>query len=271
MPSSTRGRWPASASCSASSKSRPQEDLDRALAGPADHPRDGRRGEDRGAAGLRVHDVRRRPRRGPPRQRLAADRPSPSAASPRSGRCRRHRPGARGRRRRRPSPCTRACAARNSGSSGGARRPSPRTKQRRSARRGRSCRRCRRASAARRTGRRTAASSGAGRPGPRPSRRPSRSTCCGCCRRRAERVVELGVGEAARVVRRGEREEGGLTAGELEQRRPHPASVADLEERVLLAQERGVADALERAVVCPARSAGRAGRCACHRARRTRR
>ena len=41
-----------------------------------------------------------------------------------------------------------------------------------------------------------------------------------------ERVVELRVGEAARVVRGGEGEEGRLAAGELEQRRTHPRSVA---------------------------------------------
>jgi hypothetical protein len=35
-----------------------------------------------------------------------------------------------------------------------------------------------------------------------------------------ERVVQLGVGEAARVVRPCEREEGGVAAGELVERRP---------------------------------------------------
>jgi hypothetical protein len=42
----------------------------------------------------------------------------------------------------------------------------------------------------------------------------------------AEGVVELGVSEAAGVVGAGERLEGRLTAGVVEQRRPHRTSVA---------------------------------------------
>ena len=41
-----------------------------------------------------------------------------------------------------------------------------------------------------------------------------------------ERVVQLGVGEAARVVGGGEREERGLATGELVESGPHPASLA---------------------------------------------
>ena len=41
-----------------------------------------------------------------------------------------------------------------------------------------------------------------------------------------ERMVELGIGEAARVVRRGEREERLLAAGELEQGGSHAPSLA---------------------------------------------